>query len=354
MELNDKYVRSLIRYSITFGVGIFIFISIIYFLKGNVNYKYDIDSELVSSFGIIIAGIIGTFFTIIATLLIWFTYQSQKQELIKTTEIAYEQSKTSKKQNETLNLQKFENTFFNMSATLMNIPDKLYGALPKISYKPDGSNEILGSIILSSGKEYFNKTLKILKSKFSDKFDWKAIDDKTLEENTARIYNEFYDTWISGLDHYFRYLYNILKFIDNSEIDFKKHYIDLLQAQLSNVELGLIFYNGIGRYGKTKLYPLLEKYNFLENLNDSAIFMKNHTQIRLYPYTTFKFLDNDIKEIIILKAMVDNPDNVKNYERLYYYFNKYNLTKIEVEYFTEKHKKVLKDNRLISKVPNML
>ncbi len=72
-------------------------------------------------------------------------------------------------------------------------------------------------------------------------------------------------------DHYFRYIYRILKFVDESEhLEKKKKYIDerykytsILRATLSPYELVFLFYNGLF-YEKSKYY--LEKYTMLKNL----------------------------------------------------------------------------------------
>lgn len=76
------------------------------------------------------------------------------------------------------------------------------------------------------------------------------------------------------LDHYFRYLYRILKHIDESELlsalddpeTEREKYAHLLRAQLSNYELLMWFYNGLlGEHPKT-VKPLIEKYAMFNNL----------------------------------------------------------------------------------------
>ncbi len=347
MKLNDKFTSYIIWVSVILGSIIFIFISILFALKGNLSFLYEIDNEMVSAYGTILGGVIGTIFTVIATLLIWFTYQSQKKELVETIKIARTQSETSKKQNETLNIQKFEATFFNMSSTLIEIPNTFRGSLPYVKDMFKGTYTVSKSRIdIYIGKEYLENALKNLNSTFEKVNNWKSMDDSTLISTASKIYDTFCDKYLSELDHYFRYFFNILKFIDNSNIENNKLYIDLLQAQLSKNELGLIFYNGIGRIGNPKLYPLLEKYNFLENLNKSVNFLHDNKQTVFYPYTTFKFLSKEQKFEIILKSMLDNPDNTKS--GIYnYYLNKYNLTQGESKEFKEANKKQLRENKLI-------
>lgn len=51
----------------------------------------DIDKSLIGTIGDFIGGVIGTIFTVIATFLIWITYQSQKVELAETRKLVEQQ-----------------------------------------------------------------------------------------------------------------------------------------------------------------------------------------------------------------------------------------------------------------------
>jgi len=109
-------------------------------------------------------------------------------------------------------------------------------------------------------------------------------------------YEEFYEKHYYNLGHYFRFLYNILKYIESSNISDKKKvfYLGLLQAQMSSDELGFLFYNALSKHGKYengkgKLFNWLEKYNLLENIDINSIINKKH--LSFYPRTEFKLND---------------------------------------------------------------
>lgn len=77
------------------------------------------------------------------------------------------------------------------------------------------------------------------------------------------------------LDHYFRYLYRILKHIDESELleqlddseTEREKYAHLLRAQLSNYELLMWFYNGLlGDEHPRTVKRLIERYAMFNNL----------------------------------------------------------------------------------------
>lgn len=79
------------------------------------------------------------------------------------------------------------------------------------------------------------------------------------------------------LGHYFRILYNILKFVDESDLLNKKHYTNIVRSQISTYEHILIFYNGLSENGAEKLKPLIEKYSFLNNMPINHLLHSSHT-----------------------------------------------------------------------------
>jgi len=89
-----------------------------------------------------------------------------------------------------------------------------------------------------------------------------------------QVWLEFFKDKQNQLGHYFRSLYNVLKFVDQSPIDNKKFYTDLLRAQLSSSELLSIFYNANSNMGREKLLPLINKYNLLKHLDKDEIVLQ--------------------------------------------------------------------------------
>jgi len=81
-----------------------------------------------------------------------------------------------------------------------------------------------------------------------------------------RAYLTFYGHEQANVGHYFRTLYNIVKFIDDSTMRDKQTYTNLLRAQLSSNELLLLFYNCLSEKGNRRFKPLVEKYALLENM----------------------------------------------------------------------------------------
>ena len=72
------------------------------------------------------------------------------------------------------------------------------------------------------------------------------------------------------LDHYFRNLYRIVKYVNESpllsDIHERYQYTSIVRGQLSRYEILWLFYNGLSDYGKDKFKPLIEKYALLKNI----------------------------------------------------------------------------------------
>ena len=81
------------------------------------------------------------------------------------------------------------------------------------------------------------------------------------------------------LVHTFGNLYNVVKFVDRSDFprDYKtkKFYTNLIRAQLSRDELGLLFYNCLSDRG-AKFKKLVEKYALLKYLPFEVLMNKKH------------------------------------------------------------------------------
>ncbi|WP_166637915.1 putative phage abortive infection protein [Sphingobacterium paludis] len=202
--------------------------------------------------------------------------------------------------------QQFEVTFFNMLQQLFTIKDSIRGEV-------EGNKKV--------GQEYLNHILKELRrdyrSHLEKALDIKAVLDEIshctipvssklsmIKDDLNDIYLTTYNNYHSHLGHFFRYFYNLVKFItDNRENDKFKDagkYIQLIQAQLSNDELGLIFCNSLSEKAlnsskENKVFCCLEAYSFLENIDAKSLLHRSlHV---LYPKTHFKFVNNSEKKM---------------------------------------------------------
>jgi hypothetical protein len=275
-----------------------------------------------SHFGSFLGGIT----SLIAIILLYKTYQSQKTELQLARDIATKQEKTMREQ-------KIENSVFNMLSALRETINLIDGSILKPS--PMGGKHY----IQYQGRAYLRESMKELinelKTKHSNlKFNPKKgnlveevltiervenransntqeliprvigiieHDIEVLKKDLIANYELFYNEHHSSLSHYFRYVYNIIKFILESGLrkEEEKKYLSLLQAQLSSDEMGLIFYNSLSKYGKENIanfiiFFWLDNYQILEDVNPNSLCEQWHHLF--YPKTQFKFLNSQERE----------------------------------------------------------
>lgn len=96
---------------------------------------------------------------------------------------------------------------------------------------------------------------------------------KTLIEHLNSVYEKFMEEAYSDIGHYFRYIYQIMKFIDKSKLseDEKSVYMNILRAQFSNYELLLLFVNCLCYKRSDKFKCLVEKYGFFEHIYETDL-----------------------------------------------------------------------------------
>lgn len=221
-------------------------------------------------------GAINSFFSGLAVAGLICTIYLQKKELglqrieiRQTREEMIRQTKEFDEQNKTLRIQCFENTFFNMMELLQEIMQGLTYNTTRQKWEKQ--------------RDSFGKIRRVLDSEsitlkgrqvFEESYNGTDICLKGIIYNKGiEGYNE--SDAISLFDHYFRYLYRIMKFVDSSSsvIDFETRYqyMAMLRGQLSKYELIWLYYNGLSNNGYEKLKPLIEKYAMLKNVRKELI-----------------------------------------------------------------------------------
>lgn len=214
------------------------------------------------------------------------------------------QKKQTRIQETTLDIQRFETTFFNMLNLQQEITSGL--AFKYTYYTPEtdsGPSQRIEEIIC--GRKLFEHI-------FLTEWLHLHLNEEITEQYETEIKDSVYDLCQVGIsnfnkersllivnnngmkfvltvfgfkgyeqafelptfDHYFRHLYHIFKFIDNStfldksedDITERYKYASILRATLSPYELVWLFYNGLSRYGKDKFKHLIEKYSLLKNI----------------------------------------------------------------------------------------
>ncbi len=174
----------------------------------------------------------------------------QRQELALTRAELEGQKLQLIKQDEVLRLQNFENTFFQLLKLLNDIINSID------RHNRDGD--------VTRGRDCFNSFYQHLRDYYTHVKRQKESHDELL--HIRHSYAQFYEDYQSELGHYFRTLYNIIKFVRNSDIPNKTFYTYLVRAQLSSQELLLLFYNALSNLGSEKFKPLIEEFALLKTV----------------------------------------------------------------------------------------
>lgn len=95
--------------------------------------------------------------------------------------------------------------------------------------------------------------------------------DSQLQHGPEQAYLRVFNRYVNDLGHYFRILYNIIAFVDRSNLPDKYFYAKVVRSMLSNAEIALIGLNCVHGQGLTKFKPLVEKYALLKNLSPDYI-----------------------------------------------------------------------------------
>jgi hypothetical protein len=222
------------------------------------------DQGVWGQFGDYAGGILNPIFSVTALFALLYTIVLQTKELRESSAQLEKSATALSTQNSVLLKQSFETSFFN----LMNQLNELVRDL----VAPNG---------LSKGKkcfEWLNDSFVTLYVPDITHGDFTTEPDREL---INKRYTEFYKQNSDLMGHYFRTLYNILKFIDRGYIEppEKKFYTNIIRAQLSKYELSLILYNCASSYGREKLLPLIIKYDILKHLEPESLAAPDHQKL---------------------------------------------------------------------------
>lgn len=237
-----------------------------------------------SELGGLVGGLIGIFWSSAGAILIFATFQEQKKLAEK---------------------QQFENSFFQMLSTLQDMLNTTSGTVKIYSSKNKGGR----SVTSINGREFFYTFLESFKSvKYSSAFksQWRqrGLGNMIERFENKRVYTRRFveESYIYAyrnnqkeLGHFFRLVFNIIKFTIEERKKYKdeKRYINLIQAQLSNDLLALLFYNSLTSYsyngrGEPQFFNWLDRYESFENIDCDSLLC--YFDYRFYPNTRFKYI----------------------------------------------------------------
>jgi hypothetical protein len=292
------------KVSIAIGVILGAFYGYIVFRKWqSYDFSWDfinnnINKQLSENIGDLLWGTIGIIFTFTTTLFLFITFKEQREQLHVT-----------KEQSDKV---RFETTYFNILGMLKQVQDTVNTNISS-NYDHTSARNIIE--YYNNFRDLYTANLKSNKNlaDFTSSFNPIEANNASIEQLQGLLATE-YENYVKSINcnvgYMFRYIFNTLKFVIDDEynkkdIKARDRYLNLLQAQLSNEELCLIFYDAISEYGKNKegeyyFREILDTTHFLENIDSSFLLDRKH--YKLYPHTIFKFLNRDeIKKVLPLQ-----------------------------------------------------
>lgn len=244
-------------------------------------------APLKANFGDIMAGTVGILLSFASTLFLFITFKEQRKQ--------FELSEKSHK------IASFEDTFFNIMSLLSDVRRTTIESL-----KNHDINSIEGYYY-----NFVNYFIAVKKTSIVDEYFKDLASDNTIDSvvdaakhEVGLFYKDFVDKAEGNIGYFFRYIFNTIRFVKEQDgsIITKQRYINLLQSQLSDEELALLFYDAISPYGKNKngesvFFDMLEASEMLENISERVLINRSHT--KFYPLTKFKFLSRkELAEVV--------------------------------------------------------
>ncbi|HYJ05786.1 MAG TPA: putative phage abortive infection protein [Chthoniobacterales bacterium] len=205
-------------------------------------------------------GAINALFSALAFAALFFATWLQKRELYYQRLQLEGQKQELQQTREVFEKQTFENTFFH----LITLHHEILNASTATTTNDAGlPKELRGR----DAFEFFYRRLLALREHNTKQHPF-PVD----VELAYDILHQFHS---SSLRHYFRHLYHVVKFVDESGVSQKQFYVDLLRAQLSTNEQLLLFYNcAVGR-GRARFLSLALKYRLFDEMLEENLLVPN-------------------------------------------------------------------------------
>jgi len=195
-----------------------------------------------------------TFMGLLITIVIQQTeLKEARKEFKRSADALQDQNKNMKKQN-------FENTFFQM----LSLHNDIVNSIDLI--KKEDNTLTTGRDCIKVFYTRLAREYRSTKKKGNGKYSETEIVDLS--------YKLFWKDHQTELGHYFRYLFNIIRFIEESDYS-DGLYIKLIRAQLSDQELLLLFYNALTEQGKS-FKPYVYDFSIFDNLPKIKLLDKSH------------------------------------------------------------------------------
>ena len=214
-------------------------------------HKQDAHMTDYGEVGNFISGIVGTFIALIAAFLTFIAFWAQ--------------FRANQLQRQDIKVERFNANFYN----LLSLHEQITNSLECHEMSIEG---IPAKIEMIKGRDVFQYTYNARAEKISTGL-LIGMQNRIIALGMSGYMKSVVPSYF---DHYFRNLYRIVKYVDETDVfddlpedekNRKKYeYVAILRSTLSRYELVWLFYNSLSDYGYDKFKPLMEKYAMLKNL----------------------------------------------------------------------------------------
>jgi len=255
------------------------------------------------TFGDFFGGILNPLVGLAGVVLLFLTWQTTREELKETQKEFKQSNDIFEAQKREMQLQTFDNKFFQMLGFFNDIRNNLEIELSL----PDKDDELITLRENKGVSSFKGINLSIILNEA--KIHLKTVD---LKLHISEYYRVFF-----LISNYFLTLYQILKFIDKEsliEFEQQKSYSNIIRSQFSEEELITILFN-LYRLEGSSHKELIEKYSIFEHIEKSRI------EVYIHLLSETLGLDEiELQKEIILKfkisAFGDNQKMIKWYKEL--------------------------------------
>lgn len=256
------------------------------------------DSETASHYGSFIGGYFGTFFSFLSIVVLFITLKNQREsseiekfenkyfQLIKLHRENVQEITTGGTRGRkvfVLLLREFRFIIQILERELdLTLQKKLDIAYHVLHYGVGpNSSRILMNTLRSYSEEMARKVVEI--------FELELLKNNRAVNN--RVNYVLFEGHQSRLSHYYRHLYQTVKYVHSQKNINKYDYVKILRAQLSNHELALLFLNSCSSLGQNwRSEGIIERYGLIKNLPKDFIDSENEVDIKkIYPHMLFEW-----------------------------------------------------------------
>ncbi|MGA2866659.1 MAG: putative phage abortive infection protein [Verrucomicrobiota bacterium] len=230
-------------------------------------------------YGSYLQGSVASLWALSGVMFIYATLLAQRMQLMQQAAELQSQREQFQLQQDSIKQQSFESSFFQLLHFQNAIAENLH--LKRRTIAP-GMQAVEKDI---SGRVCFLTLAELLKKRF-DEHTLTTAQGKDVTSALA-CYSAVYTEYQPVLGHYFRTLYQVLRFIADSDCstEHKRRYSDLVRAQLSVQELLLLFYNCLSAQGET-FKALVVEFGLLEHFDRKMLLDPSHAES--YPPSAYQ------------------------------------------------------------------